>query len=344
MIQIFKQPFGAGSTRFTLSNAHGMSVDLSDFGATIVAIRVPDLRGKVTDVVLGYDDAAGYAAGRSCQGCTIGRFGNRIALGRFAIDGVLHQLATNNGENHLHGGDRGFGLHRWDARETEEGIVFSRISPDGEESYPGNLDVEVRMRLNGANELQIDYRAITDAPTHVNLTNHTYFNLAGHGAGSVLNHELWIGSDAIVPVSEALIPTGDFLEVEGTPFDFSRSMRIGDRIDDAHEQMVRAGGYDHCFVLSGKRGDVRHAATLADPMSGRFMEVLTTEPGMQLYTGNFLNGTERGKGGSVFACRSGLCLETQHFPDSPNQPQFPATLLRPGDVYRSTTVYRFGAR
>lgn len=344
MIQIASRPFGADATLFTLTNSRGMSVDLTDFGATIVAIRLPDLGGRVADVVLGYGDAAGYANGRSCQGCTIGRYGNRIARGRFEIDGVEYQLAQNVGENHLHGGLRGFGQYLWSADEIAGGIRFRRLSPDGEENYPGNLETEVRMILDDANELQIDYRAVTDAATHVNLTNHAYFNLAGHGAGSILDHELWLGAEAILAVSEEILPTGEFLEVEGTPLDFSRSTRIGDRIEDPHEQMVRAGGYDHCYVLSGRRDELRHAATVSEPGSGRFMEVLTTEPGMQFYTGNFLDGTERGKDGAVYGHRSGLCLETQHFPDSPNRPEFPSTLLRPGDEYRSTTVYRFGSR
>lgn len=343
MIQLTDRPFGNNATLFTLTNSHGMSVDLTDFGATIVAVRVPDSNGVVKDIVTGYDNAEGYANGQSCFGCTIGRYGNRIAHGRFTIDGQDFQLATNNGENHLHGGDRGFGQFPWQASEVHGGVVFSRLSPDGEEGYPGNLNVDVQMTLDDANELELIYRATSDAATHVNLTNHAYFNLAGHSSGSILDHELWIGAESIVAVSAALIPDGSFLAVEDTPLDFQCSTRVGDRIDGPHEQMVRAGGYDHCYVISGRKGELRHAATLQEKHSGRFMEVLTTEPGMQFYSGNFLDGSERGKGGAEYAYRSGLCLETQHFPDTPNQPQFPTTLLRPGDVFSSTTIYRFGA-
>ena len=343
MIQLSDRSFGADATLFTLTNSHGMSVDLTDFGATIVAVRAPDSKGRVKDVVTGYDNAEDYAQGKACFGCTIGRYGNRIANGRFAIDGQEYQLVTNNGANHLHGGNRGFGQYPWEAREVQGGVAFSRLSPNGEEGYPGNLDVEVQMTLNEANELELLYRCTTDAATHINLTNHAYFNLAGHSAGSILDHELWIGAETIVPVSAALIPDGSFMEVEGTPLDFQRSTRVGDRIDDPHDQMVRAGGYDHCYVISGRKGALRHAATLREKRSGRFMEVLSTEPGMQFYTGNFLDGSERGKGGAVYAYRNGLCLETQHYPDTPNQPQFPTTLLRPGEVYSTTTIYRFGA-
>ncbi len=346
MIEITQRPFstltdGREAKLYTLKVPQGMSVALCDFGATIVKIEVPDRRGVMADVTLGYDDVRGYEAGRSHFGCAVGRYGNRIANGSFKIDTYRYQLPQNDGEQHLHGGEQGFGKHWWDAQVVADGVCFTRVSPHGEEGYPGTLTVKITYTLNPAHELSIRYEATTDAATHVNLTNHAYFNLAGHSAGSIVNHKLLLNAKQFTPVNEVLIPTGELQSVEGTALDFREVTRIGDRIDTDEIQMVRGRGYDHNFVVRGESGTLRMAAAVTDPRSGRLMEVLTTEPGMQFYSGNFLNGTEIGKGGVKYEHRGGLCLETQHFPDSPNQPEFPSTLLLPGQRYESETIYRF---
>jgi len=327
MIEITKKPFGTLSdgseaSLYVLKVPDGMSVALTDFGATIVQMHVPDRRGVQKDVTLGYDHAGGYEQGRSHFGC-------------------VYQLERNDGQQHLHGGVKGFGQVLWQAEVATDGVRFSRVSPHGEEGYPGNLTVHVTFTLNPASELSIRYEAVTDAPTHVNLTNHAYFNLAGHDAGTILNHKLCLAAKAFIPVDETLIPTGEIASVEGTALDFRDPVRIGERIDSSEPQMLLGRGYDHCFVVDGRPGTLRLAGSLVDPSSGRLMEVLTTEPGMQFYTGNFLDGTQIGKGGVKHPFRGGLCLETQHFPDSPNQPQFPSTLLAPGERYESETIYRF---
>ena len=344
MITLTTRPFGLGATLFTLTNSRGVAMDLTDFGATLVGLRVPDSKGHLADITLGYDSAEGYANGRSYFGCTVGRYGNRISHASFEIEGQFYPLTANIPPHHLHGGTGGFHQVLWSAQPIAGGVHFQRLSPHGEDGYPGNLTTDVRMTLNEADELEIEYRAVTDAPTHLNLANHAYLNLAGHDAGSILEHEMWIGSQATLAVDESILPNGELFPVEGTPLDFGSSTRIGSRIDDPHPQMVRAGGYDHCFIFSGRRGDLRHIATAADPASGRFMEVLTTEPGVQFYSGNFLDGSERGKGGKAYGYREGFCLETQHYPDTPHHPQFPSTLLHPGQIFSSTTIYRFGAR
>jgi aldose 1-epimerase len=295
---------------------------------------------------LGFASLEGYLAnGRVYLGCIAGRYANRIRRGRFALDGREHQLARNDGENHLHGGVRGFDKVLWRARplapSRAAGVELSYRSPDGEEGYPGNLDVRVTYALTDENALRIDYRATTDRPTIVNLTHHGYFNLEGAGRGDVLGHVLAIRAGRFTPVGEGLVPTGELRPVGGTPMDFGRPTAIGARIGSADEQLARAGGYDHNFVLDRKGARPSLAARLSSPGTGRVMEVLTTEPGLQLYSGNFLDGTAVGKGGRAYQHRFGLCLETQHFPDSPNQPGFPSTVLRPGDPWRSTTVYRF---
>ena len=269
-------------------------------------------------------------------------------MGKFTLDGQEYTLATNNGPNHLHGGDAGYNKVVWDAEpyeeESETGVVFSYISVAGEEGYPGELTVSVTYALTATGDLRIDYEAVTTEPTIVNLTHHGYWNLAGHGAGPILDHELQIHASRFTPVDETLIPTGELRAVEGTPFDFRTPRTIGDRVDAEAEQIRYGGGYDHNFVIDGwAEGELRPAAVLRDPVSGRVMEVLTTEPGVQFYSGNFLDGSDIGKGGVPYEHRTGLCLETQHFPDSPNQKGFPSTELRPGDTYRSTTVYRFSA-
>jgi aldose 1-epimerase len=352
-------PEGDSITLYTLRNAHGMTARVADWGGIVIEVRVPDRDGRVADVVLGHDSLAAYVAGTPYFGAIVGRYANRIARGRFSLDGSTYRLATNDGPNHLHGGVRGFDRRPWDAFVVQSGpvpggaldvpgagrstVVLTRTSEDGEEGYPGRLAVEVSVSLTNGNELRFDYEARTDAPTVVNLTHHGYWNLAGHDAGDVLGEELEIRASRFTPVDAGLIPTGELRPVVDTPFDFRAPTAIGARIGEDDEQLRRGGGYDHNFVLDDWTGDgaLRLAARLRDPGSGRVMEVLTTEPGLQVYSGNFLDGSDVGKGGAVYEKRDGLCLETQHFPDSPNQPSFPSTVLRPGETYRSTTVYRF---
>jgi len=332
---------------YTLRNANGMEVDVTNYGGTITAIRVPDKNGTVADVTLGFSDIEGYLDEHPYFGALIGRYGNRIAAGQFSIDGKDYELAQNDGGNTLHGGPKGFHRQLYTAEATNVkagvmGVSLTRTSPDGEEGYPGNLDVTVRYLLNDDNELRIEYEATTDAPTVLNLTNHTYFNL-GHEA-TILNHELIIDAAAFTPVDGGLIPTGELLPVEGTPFDFRKSTAIGARIDDENQQLARGQGYDHNWVLDRDGDGLEPVATLYAPSTGRMMEVLTTEPGLQFYSGNFLDGSLTGRDGTAYVLRSGLCLETQHFPDSPNQPEFPSTELRPGGKYSSATIYRFSVR
>ena len=351
--QIDVQPYGQTSegidvNLFTLTNRNGVEMRVTNYGGIIVSLKVPDARGQFDDVVLGYDSLAGYIEENPYFGAIIGRYGNRIAGGRFELDGETYQLATNNGPNHLHGGIKGFDKVVWQAEPFEadgsRGLVFSYTSPAGEEGYPGTLDVRVTYTLTDDDELIFDYEATTDAATHVNLTQHSYFNLAGHGAGDILDHELMLNADAFTPVDSTLIPTGEIRAVEGAPLDFRSPARIGARIEADHPQIVRGLGYDHNFVLNrdqAAQDSVALAARVVEPGSGRAMEVYTTEPGIQFYSGNFLDGTIRGKDGVVYARRTGFCLETQHFPDSPNRPAFPSTVLRPGERYHTRTLYRF---
>lgn len=331
---------------FTLTNAAGLKVKITPQGGHIMSILVPDSKGNMADVVLGYDSVKEYVGGRGYYGSTIGRFGNRIAKGKFSIDGKEYQLSVNNGPNTLHGGPNGFHNVLWDGKEitTNEGkaVELTYLSKDGEEGYPGNLNVKVVFSLTDSNELKIQYEATTDKPTVVNLTNHSYFNLSGEGSGDILNHEIAINADRFLPVDEGLIPTGELRPVKGTPFDFLEPHKIGERIDADEEQVKIGKGYDHCFVLNKKApNELSLAAKVSDPASGRTMEVWTTEPGVQFYTGNFLTGTP-GKGGKPYNFRYAFCLETQHFPDAPNRPEFESTMLKPGETYRSTTIYRFG--
>jgi aldose 1-epimerase len=333
---------GAEVALYTLKNAKGMAVSITPWGATVVSIRVPDRSGHMDDVVLGFDSLAGYLGNSPYFGAAIGRYGNRIGKGTFALNGKTYTLARNNGENHLHGGNLGFDKRLWTARELPlpaHGLELRYSSPDGEEGYPGTLAATVTYTLTDANELRINYRATTDQPTVVNLTNHSYFNLAG--GGDVLAHRVQINAARFTPIDAGLIPTGELRSVKGTPFDFTTAHAIGERIDANDEQIRFGKGYDHNWVLDGVSGTLRLVARVSEPKSGRVLEVLTTEPGLQFYTGNFLDGTVRGKGGKAYAHRTALCLETQHFPDSPNQPAFPSTTLRPGQTYESTTVYRF---
>ncbi len=347
-------PDGRPVSVFTLSNANGIEIRAIDYGGIILSIMAPDRDGELGDIVLGYDDLGGYLEATPYFGSVIGRYGNRIAEGRFSLDGAEYQLATNNDPNHLHGGDVGYDKVLWSGTPFERvdgvGVTFTYESAAGEEGYPGALSAEFDYFLNNDNELVIEYRATSDAPTPVNLTHHSYFNLAG--SGSILGHELAINADRYTPVDGTLIPTGEWAPVAGTPFDFDAPTAIGARIDDDDEQLVRGLGYDHNFVLvrqddgasvsaDGALSPMVSAALVVDPVSGRVLEVETTEPGLQFYSGNFLDGTITGKGGQTYEHRSGFCLESQHFPDSPNQPGFPSTTLRPGEQYHSRTIYRF---
>lgn len=333
---------------YTLKNRLGAEARVMTLGATLVSLKVPGRGGRFDDVVLGFDRLETYEDDTHYIGQVIGRYANRIAKGRFTLNGVEYKLAVNNGENHLHGGVRGFDKVVWTARPLSarngSALELTYVSRDGEEGYPGTLTVKATYTLTDANELRIDYAATTDKDTVVNLTNHSYFNLAGHGSGDILNHRLMINAARFTPTDAASIPTGELRSVAGTPFDFRRPRTIGERIEQDEEQLKFGSGYDHNFVVNGRAGALRLAARVSEPTSGRAMEVWTTEPGVQLYTGNFLEGTADGKGGKPYGRRYGLCLETQHFPDSPNRPSFPSTVLRRGARFRSTTVYKFSAR
>ena len=337
---------------FSLSNEAGTEVRITNYGATITAISVADRDGEVADIALGYDTLESYmsAADRPYFGAVVGRYGNRIADGRFELDGEIFSLACNNDANHLHGGVIGFDKVVWQAEpvagEGFTGLQLNYLARDREEGYPGNLACEVVYKLTAANELVLDYTATTDKATPVNLTNHSYFNLAGEGKGTILDHVLQINADCFTPVDEGLIPTGEIAPVEGSPFDFTLAKPIGRDICAEHEQLKFGHGYDHNFVLRKGSEDNRMslAATVYEPGSGRFMEVLTEEPGVQFYSGNFLDGCLTGKAGRPYVHRGGLCLETQHYPDSPNQPDFPGTILRAGEIYSTTTIYRFSTR
>lgn len=346
-----REPFGsvAGTPveQFTLTNKNGVEVKAITYGGIITSLRTPDRTGAAGDIVLGFDSIDGYLGDHPFFGAIIGRYGNRIAKGRFSIDGAEYKLATNNGPNHLHGGNKGFDKVIWKAEPLpsmpgQSAVAFTYTSADGEEGYPGKLLVEVTYTLNDKNELIVDYLARTDKPTHVNLTQHSYFNLAG--AGDILGHELTIDADRYTPVDATLIPTGELAPVEGTPFDFRTSTPIGARINDAHVQIKNGTGYDHNWVLTRNGTGVQRAARVVEPKSGRTMEVSTTEPGIQFYAGNFLDGKLIGKGGRSYGQRSGFCLETQHYPDTPNQKTFPTTLLKPGAEYKSRTVFAFGTQ
>jgi aldose 1-epimerase len=339
-------PAGEPVESFTLTNAHGLEVRALTYGGIIVSLSVPDRRGHVADVVLGYDSLQKYLSDSFHFGAVIGRFCGRIANARFTVDGTTYRLAANDGPNHLHGGPAGFHRVVWRAApfrtDRTAGVALSYTSPDGEEGYPGNLDARVRYTLTDRNELAVDFRATTDQATPVNLTQHSCFNLTGDGAGDILGHLLWINADRMTPVAENLIPTGQIAPVAGSPFDFRAPTAIGTRIATDDEQLRRARGYDHNFVLNRDASGLVHAARVVEPASGRTLDVHTTEPGLQFYSGNFLGGRIIGKAGRSYCHRAGLCLETQHYPDSPNQPDFPSTILRPGVRFRSRTVFAFG--
>ena len=337
-------PDGRPVAVFTLSNGQGLEMRAISYGAIIVSLHAPDRSGHLDDVVLGFDDLGGYLGPSPYFGAVVGRYANRIARGHLALDGREYPLAINDPPNHLHGGRRGFDKVMWDADEDASpsgaSVTFRHLSPAGDENYPGSVRTTVTYTLTDRGELRVDYAARTDATTVVNLTQHSYFNLAG--GGDVLGHELTIDADQYLPIDATSIPTGEVAPVAGTPFDFRAPSLIGARIGQAHEQLAHGGGYDHCYVVRRRGPGLVAAARLDHPGSGRRLEVQTTEPGLQLYTGNRLDGRIRGKSGRVYGPRAGLSLETQHYPDSPNRPEFPSTVLRPGGEYHSTTVFTFG--
>jgi aldose 1-epimerase len=342
-------PDGRAVDLFTLKNANGMTVNITNFGGIITSWTAPDRNGNYEDITLGCANLDGYVKGTPYFGALIGRYGNRIAKGAFSLDQVTYKLATNNGANHLHGGKTGFDKVLWSATPkngAEPALELTYLSKDGEEGYPGNLTVKVVYTLQKDNALKIEYTATTDKKTVCNLTNHAYFNLKGAGKGDILGHELQLAADRYLPVDSTLIPLPAAPQpVAGTVFDFSKSTVIGARINDTTQQQIRFGlGYDHCWVLNDASKQLKTAAVVTEPGSGRVMEVLTTEPAIQFYSGNFLDGTVMGKHGQPYAHRTGFCLETQHYPDSPNRPDFPGTELLPGQTYSSTTVYRFSVK
>jgi len=331
---------------YTLINANRVEVKITNYGGIVVSIKVPDRNGTMGDVVLGYDQLDGYLENNPYFGAIIGRYGNRIAKGRFSLNGIEYTLAQNNGENHLHGGIKGFDKVVWKVKEIHKndgvGLELRYSSKDGEEGYPGNLTVTVIYMLTKDDELKIEYKAITNKETIVNLTNHSYFNL--RGSGDILEHELMIRADYFTPIDDGLIPTGELRPVEGTPMDFHQSNAIGARIDQQDEQLAFGLGYDHNWVLKSQDGSLALAARVLEPSTGRILEVYTSEPGIQFYSGNFLDGTIIGKGGEIYHKRYGFCLETQHYPDSPNKPQFPSVGLKPGQTYTQTTIYKFSTK
>ena len=344
-------PDGREVKSFTLTNGNGMRAVLIEYGATLVSLEVPDRAGALGDVVLGFDSVAEYEKGSPYFGCIVGRYANRIGGAKFSLDGKEYTLAKNDKENTLHGGKVGFDKVVWTAEPVEDkrgpAVKFSYTSKDGEEGYPGTLKVNVYYTLSNINSLRIRYEATSDAKTVCNLTHHSYFNLAGAGSGDVLQHELEIAANKFTPVDATLIPTGELRELTGSPLDFRAAKMIGTQIEADDEQIKLGGGYDHNYVLlpvKNPKKPVRLAASVFDPSSGRTMEVLTTEPGLQFYTGNFLDGTLVGKSGKTYVKRGALCLEAQKFPDSPNKPEFPSCVLEPGKTYRQTTVYTFGVR
>ena len=345
-MKVLKRDFGKTSDGqpvelYTFTNAGGAEVAIMNYGGIVVSLKVPDRTGALADVVFGFDTFEPYLSPPPYFGAIIGRYGNRIARGRFQLNGVEYKLAVNNGANALHGGIRGFDKVVWKAKETGAGLELSYLSKDGEEGYPGNLNATVTYTWNDANELKIDYTATTDKDTVVNLTNHSYFNLAGQGEGDILGHFVTIDADRFTPVDAGLIPTGELKPVEGTPFDFRKPAAIGARIEGTDQQLKFGKGYDHNFVLNHRSTAPTPAARAVEPKTGRAMEVLTTEPGLQFYTGNFLDGSIKGKDGKTYVHRGAFCMETQHFPDSPNKPDFPSTVLKPGQKYQTTTIYRF---
>jgi len=326
---------------YTLTSGQ-IEVRVTAYGAHLVSVRTPDRTGKMADIVLGYDSLQGYLNDRKTyDGAVVGRYGNRIALGKFTLDGKTYQIPVNNGANALHGGPKGFDQYVWQAQEVADGVEFTHVSPDGDMGFPGTLTAKVKYTLKGST-LRIDYSATTDKATALNLTNHAYYNLHGDDKSNILDQRIEIDADRYTPVDAGLIPTGELPPVAGTPMDFRKPEAIGARINADNEQLKLAGGYDHNWVLNGKIGILHLAAVVTDPVSGRKLTVETTEPGVQFYSGNFLDGTYTGRYGVKYEKHSGFCLETQHFPDSPNHPDFPSTVLRPGETMHSTTTFTFG--
>jgi len=341
-----KLPDGTAVEIYTLKNGKGMEARICSYGGIVVSLTAPDQHGQFADIVLGYDDLDGYVTNSPYFGCLVGRYGNRIAKGKFTLEGTTYTLATNNDDNHLHGGLKGFDKVVWKAQEVDNplgpAVEFSYVSKDGEEGYPGTLTVKAVYTLTSDNSLRLDYTATTDKPTVCNLTHHSYFNLAGKG--DILDHEVMIPADRFTPVDSGLIPTGELKPVEGTPFDFRTATAIGARINNGDEQLKFGKGYDHNWVINKPMGKLGLMARVFEPTTGRVMEVLSTEPGLQFYSGNFLDGSIIGKGGQVYAHRNGFCMEPQHYPDSPNKPEFPSTTLRPGETYKNTIIYKFSTR
>jgi aldose 1-epimerase len=335
---------GKETALFTLKNDRGMVVTLTNYGAKIVSIYAPARDGDLADVMQGFSSIADYTQYGAGHGATVGPFANRIGGASFTIDGITYQLEKNNGENTLHSGSSTFSRRVWDAEQKGNTVEMSLFSPDREYGFPGNKQVKVTFTLTNENELRIDYLVTTDKATHINLTNHGYFNLRGEGNGDILDHVLVINADYVTPVDEFMIPTGEFYPIAGTPLDFTTPHRIGERIDDDHPQLQIASGYDFNYVLNKEDGELAFAASAFEPESGRYMEVFTTEPGLQIYTANHLRGNEIGKSGVPYTSRSSVCFETQHFPDSPNKPDFPSTLVRPGETFSSTTIFKFSVK
>jgi aldose 1-epimerase len=342
-----RTPDGKDVDLYTLRNANGAVAQIMTYGGIVTTLEMPDKDGQLGDVVLGYDNLDGYVKNNPYFGCIVGRYGNRIAGGKFTLNGKTYTLATNNGPNSLHGGLKGFDKQVWEVVKSAAvnggaTLELRYTSRDGEEGFPGNLTVTTLYTLTADNALRIDYTATTDAATHCNLTHHSYFNLAG--SGDILNHEMMIAADKFTPVDATLIPTGELRPLAGSPLDFSKPTKIGARINADDEQLKLGGGYDHNYVINKPAGQLGLAARVYEATSGRVMEVWTTEPGVQFYTGNFLDGTIRGKGGWVYQRRNAFCLEPQHYPDTPNQPSFPTTLLKPGETYQNTIIYKFSTR
>lgn len=349
MLTTATKPFGKTAdgkevTEYTLTNKNGISMSVINYGGIITKLTAPDRNGKLEDIVLGYDSLAGYIKETPYFGAIVGRYGNRIANGKFTLDGQTYSLAQNNNGQSLHGGVKGFDKVFWNIEKAADNkLTLTYLSKDLEEGYPGNLNIEVTYELTDDNELKIAYTATTDKKTVVNITQHSYFNLTGNVKRDILDHEVTLYADQFIPVNNVLIPTGQIKDVTGTPFDFRKATAIGLRTNDKDQQLEFGRGYDHCWVLSSK-DSVKHAASVYEPSSGRTLDVYTTEPGIQFYAGNFLDGSLTGKQGVVYKHRFGLCLETEHFPDSPNQKNFPSTELKPGEVYKTYTTYKFGVR
>jgi aldose 1-epimerase len=343
-------PFGSADGKpvmlYTLKNAQGSEAKIMNYGGIVQSLKVADRTGKLDDVVLGYDNVDGYIKVTPYFGCLVGRYGNRIGGAKFTLDGQTYTLATNNGPNSLHGGVKGFDKVVWNVvKATGNSLELQYLSKDGEEGFPGNLNVTAIYTLTDANELKLTFTATTDKATVVNLTHHSYFNLKGQGNGDILGHELYLNSDQTTPVDKELIPTGEIADVTGTPFDFRKPMAVGARIDDSNTVLQYGPGYDHNWIVNqAKPGELTLQARVTEPTTGRIMEVLSDEPAVQFYAGNFLDGTITGKGGKVYQKRTGFCLEPQHYPDSPNKPSFPTTELKPGQIYHNTIIYKFGVK